>query len=96
MSWRWPQVLLLLGLLALVGGFLTPVSADGYACGLAGTGFPYLGDPSGPGEPPEIYGEYNACGRASAVPHLVMSFGALLLLAGLVGVVVARLRDPGW
>ena len=96
MSRRWPQVVLVLGFLVLLGGFVTPVTADGYTCGLAGTGFPYLGDPSGPGEPPEIYGEYNACGRAAAVPHLVMSGGLLLLLAGLIGFVVARLRDPRW
>ena len=87
---------MVVGFVALLGGFVTPVSADGYSCGPAGTGVPYLGDPSGPGEPPEIYGEYNACGRASALPHLAMAIGMLLLFAGLVGLLADRLRNQDW
>lgn len=91
------RVLLILGVLVFVAGFLTPVTAEGYgSCGLAGTGFPYLGDPSGPQDHPEMYAEYVACGRASALPHLVMSCGLLLVLAGAVAALMRQLRDPGW
>ena len=83
--------MLVVGLLVAAGSFVAPVSAEGFgSCGAAGTWFPYLGDPSGPGEPTFIYAEYNACGRAATPWHLPLVGGLLLALAGLLGLVIKR------
>lgn len=87
--------LLALGVAAASAAFLTPVSADGYdSCGSAGSWFPYLGDPSGPTDPPEIYAEYVACGQAAAVPHLVLVASLLVVVVCLAALLVQRARLP--
>jgi hypothetical protein len=78
-----PQRLLLtmlvVGAVVAALSFAVPVTAQPFgSCGPAGLWFPYLGDPSGAGEPPEIYAEHNACGRAAARWHVPLVAGLLL------------------
>lgn len=89
--------LLAVGVVAAVGGFSVPVSAEPYgSCGLAGTWVFHLGDPSGPEDHPEFYGEYVACGEAAAVPRAVMLVGLLLIAAGTTGLLMQRSRKTDW
>lgn len=82
--------LLLVGVVAAVGGFSVPVSAEPYgSCGPAGTWLFYFGDPSGP-EDAQFYGEYVACGEAAAVPRAIMLVGLLLIAAGTTALLMQR------
>lgn len=93
---RWFLGLLMLGVVAAVGGFSVPVSAEPYgSCGLAGTWVTYLGDPTGP-EDEGFYDEYVACGEAAAVPRAVMLVGLLLIAAGTTGLLMQRSGSGDW
>ncbi|MEX2290387.1 MAG: hypothetical protein WD794_08705 [Mycobacteriales bacterium] len=92
---RFSLALLALGVAAASAAFVFPVTADGYgSCGPAGSWFPYLGDPSGPTDLPEIYAEHVACGQAAAVPHLVLVISLLVVVVCLAALLVQRSRLP--
>ena len=93
---RWYVGLLVLGVVAAVGGFSVPVSVEPYgSCGLAGTWITYIGDPTGP-EDEGFYDEYVACGEATAVPRAVMLVGLLLVAVGATGVLMKRSPTRDW
>jgi hypothetical protein len=85
----WVAVLVM-GVVVAFAAALAPVSAEGFdSCGVAGTWFPYLGDPTGPGDPTMIYADYNACGRAAVPWHLTMLAAMLAAAAASVGLLRA-------
>jgi hypothetical protein len=93
---RWFLGLLMVGVVAAVGGFSVPVSVEPYgSCGLAGTWVTYLGDPTGP-EDAGFYDEYVACGEATAVPRAVMLVGLWLIAGGTTGLLMQRSRNTDW
>jgi hypothetical protein len=85
--------MLVAGALMTALSFAVPVTAEPFgSCGPAGLWFPYLGDPSGAGEPPESYAEYNACGRAAAPWHVALVAGLLLATACLSALLTGTAR----
>ena len=84
---------LLAGIAVALLGFFTPVSSGSHSCGVAGPWATALGgDPTGPGDLPDAYAEYNACADATRQPVYVLLGGLFLPGAGAADLALVRRR----